>query len=104
MKNGYTPPSAPTSLSYSWNLQIQTEPFEIKKDYLKGKENTNNPLHWAIYWSDIFLTNLVFDSYQDQVFMENSEGEVPFDMSFYSRSYLEEQISHYVIFPPLNIF
>ena len=65
-------------------------PFEINSDYLKGKEKSNNPLHWAIYWSDIFLTNLVFDSYQDQFFMVNSHNEIPFDMSIYSKSYFNE--------------
>lgn len=65
--------------------------FQIKFERLK--KGQNSPLHWALYWVDIHLTNLVFDECKDQIFWLNGQAEVPFDMSLYLKSVFEENKS-----------
>jgi hypothetical protein len=69
------------------NSKDEAEFFINLKDIKKGE---NSPLHWSIYWLDIHLTNLVFDQCKEQIFWMNSKGEVPFDMSNYSKTKHEE--------------
>jgi ankyrin repeat protein len=54
---------------------------EITIEYRKLKKGLNSPLHWAIYWTDIDLAELVYKECQEQIFWVNKHDMIPFDMS-----------------------
>lgn len=66
-----------------------------KKEYFikfkKLRKGMNSPMHWAIYWSDIHLTNLVYEECRDQIFWTNSDNMTPFDMCHLVKTKLLEQ-------------
>jgi len=51
----------------------------IKFDELK--KGLNSPLHWAIYWTDIDLADIVYQECPEQIFWINKHDMIPFDMS-----------------------
>lgn len=50
----------------------------ITYDSLEKKSNC--PLHWAIYWADYTLANLLIQKSPKLIFFENERGNVPFEM------------------------
>ena len=50
----------------------------------------NTPLHWGIYWADLDLSKLVYNEFPDQLFIENKEGHIPFDMCIEAKNKFQE--------------
>lgn len=70
--------------------------FDITKDTIRKKMNT--PLHWAIYWTDIDLAELVFCEFPAQIFYPNKDDMIPFDMCYQTQTKFLEKKSMIILY------
>lgn len=56
-------------------INLQTIRFRTNK--------VNTPLHWAMYWKDVHLAEILFLENPEMILCENSDGKLPTDLIFY---------------------
>ena len=81
-------------------LEYKDHNGKIVFDITKGtcRKRMNTPLHWAIYWTDLELAELVFCEFPAQIFFPNKDDMIPFDMCYQTQSKFLEKKSMIIVY------
>jgi ankyrin repeat protein len=71
-------------------------PFLITNSSIKSGFNT--PLHWAFYWADIDLVEILYKCNPALIFKINRNKQIPFDIALQARDKFTSQKSLFIIY------